>query len=266
MHRRSERTKTPRLRRDRRHPPGAVRPRRFTCGMDAELATAPRPTRASPHVRANRAQRPSSRRVSSGGRLVVLHRSVFLVGGVPLNDGVWLHAATMATGGVASHRSAAHLLGLVDAGPSRPEVTIDPCGNNRGPFITHRSGDLLSRDTTTVNGVPTTNATRTLVDLGSVVRSDMLEDSVGESAFEEDHHYGSARASLLRTRHAGSPGHRRVAFIARRRATRRWRRPRVTSRRCSARILRDGGLPAPCVSTTLRSTATSSASMRHIPT
>ena len=113
-------------------------------------------------------------RVNSG-RLVALHRSVYLVAGAPLNDAVWLKAATLTTGGIASHRSAAHLLGLIDFGPSRPELTIGATANNRGPFITHRSSDLLSRDTSTVTGVLTTNATRTLVDLGSVVHADMLE-------------------------------------------------------------------------------------------
>ena len=46
------------------------------------------------------------------------------------------------------------------------------------PFITHRSADLLGRDTTSVNGVSTTNATRTLIDLGSVVRAVTLETAL----------------------------------------------------------------------------------------
>lgn len=104
-------------------------------------------------------------RVNSGW-LVVLHRNVYLAAGAPLTDAVRLQAAAMVTGGVASHRSAAHLLGLVDVRPSRPELTIGPTANNRGPFIMHRSGDLQRRDTTTVSGVSTTNATRTLVDRG----------------------------------------------------------------------------------------------------
>lgn len=112
------------------------------------------------------------------GRFLALHRGVFLVAGAPLTDAVRLQAATLATGGVASHRSAARVLGLVDVGPSRPELTIGSTANNRGPFITHRSGDLQRRDTSTVNGIPTTNATRTLVDLGSVVRADVLETAL----------------------------------------------------------------------------------------
>src|SRR5687768_4515451 len=93
------------------------------------------------------------------GRFIALHRGVFLVAGAPLNDAVRLRAATLVTGGVASHRSAAHLLGLIDSPPSRPEIIVGPTANTRVPFITHRSADLLGRDTTSVNGVSTTNAT-----------------------------------------------------------------------------------------------------------
>ena len=112
------------------------------------------------------------------GRLVTLHPGVYLVGGAPLTEAVRLRGATLVTGGLASHRSAAHLLHLIDVGPSRPEITIGPTGNNRGPFITHRSADLVRHDTSRVDGVPTTNATRTLVDLGSVVRTDVLETAL----------------------------------------------------------------------------------------
>src|SRR5258708_2250891 len=63
----------------------------------------------------------------------------------------------------------------VSAPTSRPELILGPPGNTAVPFITHRSADLLIRDTTSVNGVPTTNATRTLLDVGSVVHVDVLE-------------------------------------------------------------------------------------------
>src|SRR6476659_157021 len=81
------------------------------------------------------------------GRLVTAHPGVYLVGGAPLTKAARLRAATLVTGGLASHRSAAHLLHLIDVGPSRPEITIGPTGNNRGPFITHRSADLVRHDT-----------------------------------------------------------------------------------------------------------------------
>ena len=80
------------------------------------------------------------------GRLVALHRGVYLVAGAPLDDAVWLKAATLATSGTASHRSAAHLLGLIDSPPSRPEITIPATGGVRAPFIIHRSADRIGRE------------------------------------------------------------------------------------------------------------------------
>lgn len=112
------------------------------------------------------------------GRIAALQRGVFLIAGAPLDDAVRLRAATIRTGGVASHRSAAHLLGLIDSPPARPEIVVGPTGNTRVPFLVHRSGDLSKRDTTSVNGVPATNATRTLLDLGSVVTVDVLETAL----------------------------------------------------------------------------------------
>ncbi|MEO5837885.1 MAG: hypothetical protein ABIQ73_14330 [Acidimicrobiales bacterium] len=180
----------------------------------------------------------------SSGRLIVLHRSVYLVAGAPLNDAVWLQAATLATGGVASHRSAAHLLGLVDSPPSRPEVTIDPCRSNRGPFITHRSGDLLRRDTTTVHGVSTTNATRTLVDLGSVVRAEILEAALERALLARVTTFDRLLRRFFELAAKGRPG------IAAMRPLLVDREPTLAAAESDLetllfKILRDGGLPAP---------------------
>lgn len=114
-------------------------------------------------------------RLLESGRLVEIVGRVYLVGGAAANDRVELAAACLATGGVASHRSAAHLHGLVDLGPTRAEVTVGPTqGARQGPVV-HRSMDLLARDIVRVDGIRTTNATRTLIDLGGVVPSTMLE-------------------------------------------------------------------------------------------
>ena len=179
-----------------------------------------------------------------GGRLVTLHRGVFLVAGAPLNDAVRLRAATLITGGVASHRSAAHLLGLIDSPPSRPEIILGPTGNTRVPFITHRSADLLSRDTTSVNGVPTTNATRTLIDLGSVVRSDMLETALERALRSRSTNLDRLLRRFFEVAVRGRPGPAAL-------------RPLLVERDPTLapaesdletlllKILREGGLPAP---------------------
>jgi predicted transcriptional regulator of viral defense system len=178
------------------------------------------------------------------GRLVALHRGVYLVGGAPLNDLVRLHAATLATKGVASHRSAAHALGLVDVGPSRPEITIDSTANNRGPFITHRSADLLRRDTLRVKGLQTTNATRTLVDLGSVVRADVLETALERALVARVTTIDRLLRRFFELAVRGRPG------IAALRSLLVERDPTLAAAESDletllTKILREGGLPAP---------------------
>jgi very-short-patch-repair endonuclease len=179
-----------------------------------------------------------------GGRLVALHRGVFLVAGAPLNDAVRLRAATLLTEGVASHRSAAHLLGLIDSPPSRPEIILAPTGNTRVPFITHRSADLLSSDTTSVNGVPVTNATRTLIDLGSVVRPDVLESALERALHSRATNLGRLLRRFFEVAGRGRPGPAalRPLLVA--------RDPSLAPAESDletllAKILRNGGLPAP---------------------
>ena len=55
---------------------------------------------------------------------------------------------------------------------------IDSSRSKRPAFITHRSSDLQRRDIQRIDGVLTTTATRTLIDLGSVVRADVLETAL----------------------------------------------------------------------------------------
>ena len=117
-------------------------------------------------------------RLVDSDRLVEIVGGVYLVGGAAANDLVELAAACLATGGVASHRSAAHLHGLVDLAPSRSEVTVAYThGARQGPLV-HRSRDLVPRDIIRIDGIRTTNATRTLIDLGGVVPATTLETAL----------------------------------------------------------------------------------------
>jgi hypothetical protein len=114
-------------------------------------------------------------RLLESGRLVTVTGDVYLIGGVPCGERIQLAAACLATGGVASHRSAAHLQGLVDLAPSRSEVTVGSTHGGRKGLLLHRSCDLLPRDIIRIDGIRTTNATRTLIDLGGVVPATTLE-------------------------------------------------------------------------------------------
>lgn len=101
------------------------------------------------------------------GLLVLLHRGVYSVGRRNLpRRGRWMAAVLAAGGGaVLSHHSAAALFGLRVS-----ERTIEvsaPNGRQRAGITIHRA--RLPPDETTVrDGIPTTTAARTLLDLAAV--------------------------------------------------------------------------------------------------
>lgn len=87
-----------------------------------------------------------------------------------------LAAAVHGIPAVASHLSAGWLLGLAEEPPKRPEVTADRSTGHRDDSARlHRTDDLLRRDTMTVQGLRTTNAIRTCIDLGARMPADELE-------------------------------------------------------------------------------------------
>ncbi len=90
-----------------------------------------------------------------------------------------LLAAVWRTDGVASHRSAAELHGLLEPGDHDPEVTIPPTGGHEVTgVIVHRSRDLERSHVDEVDGIAVTGVARTLVDLGAVVTRRRLEEAV----------------------------------------------------------------------------------------
>lgn len=104
-----------------------------------------------------------------------LHPGVYRLAGHPVTDVATLVAAVAATSGVASHRSAAAVHGLVDRHPTRPEVTVPVSrGHRREGIRLHRTDDLSPVDVGHVGGVRCTNATRTVIDLGARLSADQL--------------------------------------------------------------------------------------------
>lgn len=85
-------------------------------------------------------------------------------------------------GSVASHRAAAALLGLDGVTPGRVEISVGRAGDNRLATVAiHRVADLERQDVKVVRGIPSTNATRTVIDLGACVAVDVVEQAL-ESA------------------------------------------------------------------------------------
>jgi hypothetical protein len=84
----------------------------------------------------------------------------------------WRHRvmiATLTTGGVASHRTAAALHGLDGFRPGSIEVTTDRWQRRRrDQFIVHEAKDLIEQDCVVIDGIPCTSLVRTLIDLPAV--------------------------------------------------------------------------------------------------
>ena len=100
-----------------------------------------------------------------------LYPTVFAFAGTP---NTW-HRATMAavlsvgSPAAASHLSAAFLWGMLNGSGSRIHVVTRRWDRRHRPgFRLHESLDLLDKDIVTISGIPTTTATRTVVDLGAV--------------------------------------------------------------------------------------------------
>jgi hypothetical protein len=115
------------------------------------------------------------------GRWTLVARGIRHLAGSPFTWATNVMCACLATGGVASHRSAALLLGVVDARPGRPEVTV---GRNRRVRVdgiaVHRSTDLIPGHVTTINGIPTTTPVRLAMDLGAVVAFPTYERAIDD--------------------------------------------------------------------------------------
>ncbi len=111
--------------------------------------------------------------LSETRRLVSPALGVYRFAGTPEHANTPLMQLVLHSGGAASHRSAAGLLGLIEW-PPLPEVTVARMAHFRGPGRIHRHEDLEDQDIGLVQGIPCTNAVRVLIDIGAV-RRDLVE-------------------------------------------------------------------------------------------
>ena len=118
------------------------------------------------------------RRIQSG-RLHPLHRGVYAVGHRVVSQRGWWMAATLATGGVLSHRSAAALWGLRPWN-GRIDVTIRSSRRPRNGLLLHRAV-LAPDEVTTLDGIPVTTPARTQLDLAGVLQRHQLQQAVNEA-------------------------------------------------------------------------------------
>lgn len=97
----------------------------------------------------------------------------------------WLQLAmiaVIASGGVLSHRAAARLHGLDGFEDACVEVTVAANCSWRMPgVVVHRARPIDRGDVLEVDGIAVTSIARTLVDLGSVVDDDLLEQALDDA-------------------------------------------------------------------------------------
>ncbi len=120
------------------------------------------------------------RRVSSG-RWARVRPGVFRMAGSPISWLQQLKAATLwaGAGAAVSHRTAAALWGMDGFSPGKVEITVQRSASPRAsPMIVHRSSKLKVRERIEISGIPVTSAERTLLDLGSVVSIDRVEEAL----------------------------------------------------------------------------------------
>lgn len=118
------------------------------------------------------------------GRLHLIHHGVYAVGHAALSQlGRWM-AAVLACGpgAVLSHQSAAALWGIRPTARVAIDVTVPRVLHPRTNIHPH-CAVLPPDERTTTNGIPTTTAPRTLLDLASVLPARAVLKAINEAEF-----------------------------------------------------------------------------------
>lgn len=137
------------------------------------------------------------------GEIVVSHRGVYQLAGSPTTWEQRLLAVTMATGGIASHRSAARLWGILD--DDTFEVIVGPGRSARVPgTVVHRLSHHIRPSTRL--GRPVTSPLDTVALLGAVVDRDTAEAALHDALIARLLTITAARRGLARRAHPGVRG------------------------------------------------------------
>ncbi len=113
------------------------------------------------------ADRSTILRRTRAGLWLRLAPGLFAVAGAPTTWERAVSAAVRRIGNMsaASHRTAAHLHGLYGR-PHQIEVVTVASGKRNLPFVLHQCEDLVKAEIVEIDGIPTTDAARTIVDVG----------------------------------------------------------------------------------------------------
>ncbi len=93
-----------------------------------------------------------------------------------------LMAGCLILGGLASHRSAAWLWGVVTEPGLGPDITVSRQRYHRRTGVNvYSTTQMELAGRTIMRGIPTTGIERTLIDMGTQIQSDQLSDLVGRA-------------------------------------------------------------------------------------
>jgi len=198
-------------------------------------------------MRAGAPERVISRRVQTG-RWDRVHPNVFRIAGAEMTWRQRLVAARLAWGeddAVVSHRSTAAILRLPGFEPGILEVTVPPGRRRSGVdhVIVHRV-PLSPLDVTEVEGIPMTTPARTLIDLASVVRPDLLEEALDDALRRKLVTMPRMRWRLAEIGRQGRPGIAAIRELLDARGPAATVPASVFETRLR-RVLREAGLPEP---------------------
>ena len=190
------------------------------------------------------AGRSAWQRAHDRGILIAVHRGVSRLADASPGPVQAIAAAVLATKGIASHLSAAHLWGADVAGTDPVHVTVLDRGRApRPPGVrVHRPTDLVDVGAVMRSGVPATNPLRTVLDVCAVCGPVVLAGIV--ETFLVRRYLGLATLELGLRRHARQG---RAGLGALRLVLREWaladKPPDSVLEVAMARLLREHGLP-----------------------
>jgi hypothetical protein len=145
----------------------------------------------------------------ASGRWELVHDGVYRIVGTPLAWRGQVLAACWAGGtrAVASHRTAAELWELPGRSTAIVEMTCPRWRRARhGGLTVHESLALRDEDRDIVDGIPTTNAQRTLFDLSSIVRPSVLDLAIENALRRGLTSKPQLQQTLARLARRGRPG------------------------------------------------------------
>lgn len=150
------------------------------------------------------------------GRWTLADVNVYRLRGVPLSWESKLLAPiiSIGDGAVASHFAAAALHGIDGFGRGVPEISI-PRGreHRRNGVRVHTSTDLDRCTTVTVDGIPVTEVSRTILDIGRRVGDPKLLRAIEWARREQRTDWSTLIHTLARHARRGRPGIRRLRRV-----------------------------------------------------